>query len=135
MTLHARPPWSDRGSETVETAVLIGIALVLLLSVVQAGLWWHTRSLCLHAATTGLTAARALHAPPGAGQRAAAEFLHRAPNAATDPTITVNATPETATVRVTASAPRVLPIPGLQFRVTQSAHGARERFTTPGGTP
>ncbi|MBK0870215.1 pilus assembly protein [Saccharopolyspora sp. HNM0986] len=132
MTVHTRH--TDRGSETVETAVLAGLAVVLLLSVVQAGLWWHTRNLCLHAAATGLQASRALHATPDAGERAAAEFLHRAPNAASDPATIVSASATEVSVRVSATAPRVLPIPGLDFRVHETASAAQERFTTPGET-
>ena len=135
MTVHTRHLTAERGSETVETAVLIGLALVLLVSVVQAGLWWHTRTLCLHAAATGLQAARTLHAAPGAGEQAATAFLHRAPNAATDPTAVVSASPTEVTVQVSATAPRLLPIPGLRWRLTESASAARERFTTPGATP
>ncbi|WP_243793809.1 TadE/TadG family type IV pilus assembly protein [Saccharopolyspora gloriosae] len=133
MSVHTRHTYLDRGSETVETAVLAGVALVLLVSVVQAALWWHTRSLCHHAATTGLHAARIYTATPGAGERAAADFLTRAPNAATDPTTSVEANADAVTVRVTATAPRALPIPGLEFRVTRSATAEQERFTTPGG--
>lgn len=133
MTLHRRR--LERGSETVETAVLIGLALVVMISVVQAALWWHTRSLCLHAASTGLQVARSWGADPGAGEQAAGSFLARAPSAATSPATTVETTATEVTVRVSATAPQVLPIPGLHFRVTQSANAARERFTTPGGTP
>ncbi|MCA1229549.1 TadE/TadG family type IV pilus assembly protein [Saccharopolyspora sp. 6M] len=132
MTVHTRHTCSDRGSETVETAVLAGLALVLLVSIVQAALWWHTRSLCQHAATTGLHAARAYNATPGAGEHAAADFLTRAPNAATDPTTSVETAAEAVMVRVSATAPRVLPIPGLEFRVTRTATAEQERFTTPG---
>ena len=127
MTVHTRP--SEHGSKTVEFAVLAAVVLVLVLTVVQAGLWWHTRSLCHHAAATGLHAARAYRADPAAGHAAAAEFLHRAPHAATAPEITVTDSGQEVTVRVAATAPHLLPLP-LQLRLTQSATGARERFTT-----
>ena len=133
MTVHTRHINADRGSETVETAVLVGLALALLVSVVQAGLWWHTRTLCLHAAATGLQAARTLHATPGSGQQAATEFLARTPTAATDPVTRVSASGSDVIVEVSATAPRVLPLPGVEFRLTQAASAAREAFTTPGG--
>ncbi|GAB2677277.1 hypothetical protein GCM10027271_42630 [Saccharopolyspora gloriosae] len=132
MSVHTRHNYSDRGSETVETAVLAGLALVLLVSIVQAALWWHTRSLCQHAAATGLHAARTYHSTPDAGEHAATDFLTRAPNAATDPTTNVDASAEAVTVRVSATAPRLLPIPGLEFRVTRTATAERERFTIGG---
>ncbi|WP_263249582.1 TadE/TadG family type IV pilus assembly protein [Saccharopolyspora rosea] len=117
----------------METAVLAAVVLVTLISVVQAGLWWHTRSLCHHAAALGLHAARAYAADPAAGRASAAQFLHRTPNAAADPLITVTGTDREVSVQVSATAPHLLPLP-IDFRATQTATGARERFTTPGGS-
>lgn len=132
MSVRIRQSCRDQGSEAVETAVLAAVVLVALISVVQAGLWWHTRSLCHHAAALGLHAARAYAADPAAGRAAAARFLHRAPNAAADPLITVTGTEGEVSVQVSATAPHLLPLP-INFRATQTATGARERFTTPGG--
>ena len=137
MTPSTRVPLrvSDRGSTAVETAVLVGLALVLLLTVVQAGLWWHTRSLCLHAAQHGLHTARLAGASLGSGDAAAREFLARSPSAARDAVVTTTRSGDELVVRVEAAPPRILPIPGLDPRTDAIARAQRERFTTPGGGP
>lgn len=129
MRVHLRQ--SDQGAETVEVAILSGLALILLLTVVQVGLWWHTRSACLHAAAQGLAIARTLNASLSDGEQAAVNFLDRTASANAAPHADAERAGHLVTVRVSANAPRVLPIPGLQLRITHTAAGERERFTTP----
>ncbi|WP_187351865.1 TadE/TadG family type IV pilus assembly protein [Allosaccharopolyspora coralli] len=119
---------ADRGSSTVELAILAPLLLMLVLTVLQAGLWWHTRTVCLHAAERGLTTARTLHGTSGSAHAAAHSFAARHADA---PSVDVQRDDERATVRVTATAPLVLPIPGLPTRVTHHASGSVETFTTP----
>ena len=126
---------SEDGSSTVELAVLAPLALVLLLGVLQAGLWVHTRSLCTHAAQQGTSAAATVTGSSASGEQAAADFLARSPSAATHPDVSVDSGATGVTVRVSASAPLVLPIPGLQISVEGLSHAGKERFTTPGSTP
>ncbi len=115
--------------------MLAPLALVLLLGVLQAGLWFHTRSLCTHAAQQGTHAARTVTGSAAAGEQAAASFLARSPTAAIHPSVSVHASAADVTVRVTATAPLVLPIPGLQIPVDGLSQAGKERFTTPGTTP
>lgn len=119
----------------MELAVLAPVALVLLLGVLQAGLWLHTRSLCTHAAQQGTNAAATVTGNAAAGEQAATAFLTRSPTAATNPEVSVRAGAADVTVQVTATAPLVLPIPGLQIPVEGLSHAGKERFTTPGTTP
>ena len=123
---------TERGSSTVELAILAPLLLVLVLTVVQAGLWWHTRTVCLHAAERGLTHARTLHGTTTSAHAAAHSFATRH---ADTPHVEVNRDDDRATVRVTASTPVVLPIPGLPTRVTHHASGSVEKFTTSESTP
>lgn len=115
--------------------MLAPLALVLLLGVLQAGLWFHTRSLCTHAAQQGVTAARTVTGSAMAGEQAAAGFLAHSPSAATAPKVAVHASSADVTVRVAATAPLVLPIPGLHIPVEGISQASKERFTTPGTTP
>jgi Flp pilus assembly protein TadG len=126
----------QRGSATVELAVLFPAFLVLVFSGVQAAQWYHVRSLCLAAADAGVQTGRKAGATQADASRAAAGFLARAgAGAAGDPVVsTAESTPAQVRVQVTASVPRVLPLPGLSMRVTQSAQAPRERFTLPGRT-
>jgi len=124
----------DGGSTTVEMAVLFPVLLVLLMTIVQAGMWWHARNLALAAAQAGAQVARTTTGTADAARSAAASYLERAGGSATtDPTVQTSVTAETARVQVSATAPRVLPLPGLVIRVEQVAEARREVFTTPGG--
>ncbi len=137
--LRARPGArlrSDAGSTTVEMAVLLLVLLVLLLTIVQAGMWWHARNLALAAAQAGLQVARTTTGTTQAAEAAALSYLGRAGGSATtDATVHASVSAEDARVEVIATAPRVLPIPGLEITVSQVAEARREVFTTPGGPP
>lgn len=110
--------------------------LLLVFGGVQAAEWYHVRSLCLAAADAGVRAGRTLGGGDAAAELAAAGFLARAgAGTATDPAVsTAGSSAAVLRVEVTASVPRVLPLPGLSMRVTQSSRAAREIFTT-GGPP
>ena len=124
----------ERGGVTVEYAVLFPVLLVLLLSSVQAALWWHARNIALAAAQAGVNAGRATGAGPEQAVPAATSFADRAGGSLSAVT-TAGSTATTIRVQVSLTAPRVLPIPGLNLRVTQTAVGGRERFTTPQAPP
>ena len=115
----------------MELAVLFPAFLALVFGGVQAAQWYHVRSLCLAAADAGVQSGRKAGASETDAGQAASGFLARA-GGSTDEDPAVSTTGSTATqvrVAVSASVPRVLPVPGLSMRVTQSAYGARERFT------
>jgi len=126
----------DRGSATVEVAVLFPAFLVLLFAGVQGAEWYHARSVCLAAADAGVQAARSAGVGPAEGKAAAVAFLARVGGGSvSDVTVsTAGSTTTVVRVRVTGTAPRVLPIPGLAMRITQSAEAPREVFTTDGAS-
>lgn len=106
--------------------------LLLVFGGVQAAQWYHVRSLCLAAADAGVQAGRTAGAGDADAARAAAEFLARAGGGtATDPAVsTAGSSAALQRVEVTASVPKIIPLPGLSMRVTQSAQASREVFTT-----
>lgn len=123
---------SDRGSVTVELAVLFPLFLIVVLTGVQAAVWWHARSVALAAATAGVNAARVLGGTDADGRRAATEVATQAGDGVlTNPQIDAGGDQARVRVAVTGTAPRVLPIPGLDFDVSQIATAPRERATTP----
>ncbi|MEV5542042.1 TadE/TadG family type IV pilus assembly protein [Saccharopolyspora shandongensis] len=130
----AAPSGRDTGSVAVELAVLAPLALILLLTVLQAGLWWHTRTLCHSAAQQGVQAARTVSGTTGDAHTAATNFLNRAGGLVGDPVVSATVDARQVRVQVAATAPRILPIPGLD-RVEQEARAAKERFTAPGEVP
>lgn len=123
---------SERGSLTVEIALLFPLFLILVLTGVQAAVWWHARSVALAAATAGVNAARVLGGTDADARRAATEVATQAGDGVlTDPHVNTGGDQARVRVEVTGTAPRVLPIPGLDFTVTQTATAPRERATTP----
>ncbi len=116
----------DAGSATVELAVTMPLLAMLLVTVVQFGLWFHARQVAAGAARHALEAARREGGGPEAGQHAAEAWLaqvgddtlqHR------DVAITDGAS---VTVTVTGEALDVVPGP---WHVAATASGPREEPT------
>lgn len=121
---------SDRGSVTVEIAILGPALLLLIFGVVQAGMWFYARSLALAAAQEGVSSARAYGASPAAGISRAQTFLReQAGDSLTDTAVsTAGSTRTVVRVQVRGRAISVLPgVPGIAIH--QSAQGPVERFT------
>jgi hypothetical protein len=123
---------SDQGDTSIQMAIVFPFVILLTITVVQASMWYYARNIALTAAREGVSAGRAYQADTGDGTARAREVLDRiAGDSLRNPA--VNASGSTATemqVTVSGTAPSMIPgISGL--RVSQSASGARERWTTP----
>ncbi|TWJ24666.1 TadE-like protein [Micromonospora endolithica] len=123
---------ADRGANPVELAVTMPAILLLLFASIQVAAVFVARSTALNAAQSAVNAQRVYDAPAGAGTARASEFLTAAggwlvgwKNAG--PTCAV--TDEDVTCTVTGRSLSV--VPGVDFAVRQTAHGPRERWTTP----
>ncbi|MFE0024105.1 TadE/TadG family type IV pilus assembly protein [Amycolatopsis sp. NPDC059021] len=124
----------DRGSESVGLAVLFPVVLLLILVIVQGGLWWHAHTIAVQAAQAGADAGRPVAATTDAAADAARSFTSRAGQGVlTGPAVHAVVTADRVQVTVTGTAPRLLPIPGWDIRVDASARTVKERFTLPGG--
>ncbi|HYT10611.1 MAG TPA: TadE family protein [Mycobacteriales bacterium] len=127
----SRRPGRQAGSTTIEVAVLFPAFLTLLFAGVQAAEWYHTRNLCLAAARDGVRVARTTTGDVPAGVAAARRFLARTgQDFVSDVHVDgAGSGPTVVRITVTATAPRILPLPGLVLRVTQTAQAGEERFT------
>lgn len=123
-----RPVGGDDGEETVELAVLFPVALVMLLAIVQAGLWWHAHTICRYAAIQAVQTVRTTTGTPGDAQAAAWDVLGRTGTAASTPTVTVAGGPVQVSATVSATPLRLIPLPGAAFRASYTATAPRERF-------
>jgi Flp pilus assembly protein TadG len=121
----------ERGSATLELAILAPVLLLVVFTVVQVGLWSYARSLALGAAQEGVAAGRAHGAPAHAGMVRAEAFLDSsAGDSLRDRAVAVRREAGLLRVEVTGRALSVLPgVPGLPVR--QSAQGPLERYSTP----
>ena len=122
----------ERGSATLELAIVFPAVLALIMAIVQTGIYWHARTLALTAAQEGLRSASTLHGSSSTGQADAADFLHRAgaDGWLTNQNVDADRTPTQATVTITGRAISLIPgLPGLPVR--QHASGPVERPTAP----
>jgi pilus assembly protein CpaE len=123
---------SERGSSSVEFAILFPIIVVLLLAGPQLALWHFAREAADAAAHVGARAASVHGAAGGAGQAAADTYLARlGTGAITGYSVTESDTATTVSVHITASVPNVIPLPGFTPTVDVTVVRGRERFTTP----
>ena len=127
-----RLPDRDRGSVTVELAIVFPALLLIITALIQYALWFHARSLALAAAQQGVSVARAYGSTPAAGRDSALAFVadHGADTLlAAAATVT---TPAAGQVQVVVTGRSQSVLPGVGITVSQSAAGPVERFTRAG---
>lgn len=123
-----RAPTRDRGSSSVEVVVLMPLVFLLLLAMVQGGLWFHARAVALGAAQEGARVAAAEHSSASAGISAASTFITDAGTGVVrNPAVTGSRSATTATVTVTGQAQSLIPL--FKPSVAQSASFPTERIT------
>src|SRR5215210_1719300 len=122
----------DRGSSSVEFAILFPIIVILLFACPQLALWYFAREAADAAAHAGARAASVSGAAGGAGQEAADQYLARlGTGAITRYSVAEQDAATTVTVHVTAEVPNVIPLPGFTPTVDVTVTRGKERFTTP----
>ena len=122
----------ERGSSSVEFALLFPVIVALLLAGPQLALWYTAREAADAAAHAGARAASVSGAAGGAGQEAAGAYLARlGTGTITQYSVSEQRTATTVSVHVTADVPNVIPLPGFSPAVDVTVVRGRERFTTP----
>ena len=122
----------DRGSSSVEFAILFPIIVALLFAGPQLAMWYLAREAADAAAHAGARAASVVGATGGAGQQAADEYLAgRGTGTMTRYSVVEQDTATTVSVHVTAEVPNVIPLPGFSPTVDVTVVRGKERFTTP----
>lgn len=126
------PTEDDRGSTTVEFALLFPLIAFLLFTGPQLALWYFARDAAQAAAASAARAASVDGAPPGTGQQAAQTYLaHVGRGSITHFTVTETDTPTTVAIHIHATVPSTIPLPGFNPSVDITVSRGRERFTTP----
>jgi Flp pilus assembly protein TadG len=127
---------SDEGAGAAEVVIAVPLLMLLILLIVQFAVWAHASAVAQATAEEALAAARVQGGSAAAGQQRAHQVLTQIGSAVlVGPHITVSRSAATATVQITGTAERVLPVPGLALPVTVSVTGPVERFVpaTAGG--
>jgi Flp pilus assembly protein TadG len=127
----------DRGAATLELVVLFPVLMLLIFGVVQGALFFHGRNVALAAAEQGVRAGRAegLGDPAAVAAAQARQFLLDTGELDNLTNLVIAPAVDGDQVRVTITARTVSLLPGVPGpRVSHSAAGSLERFTT-GGAP
>ncbi|MEU6720739.1 TadE family protein [Nonomuraea sp. NPDC046802] len=119
----------ERGSATLEAALVYPAILLLVLLTMNTALWFHARTLAMAAAQEGLRAGRSHGSSPSAGQTTAERFIHQAGGSfLTHPKVAV--TRDTDTLEISVSGQAITLVPLLTLTVTQVARAPIEKWTT-----
>jgi Flp pilus assembly protein TadG len=122
----------DRGSSSVEFAILFPIIAVLLFGGPQLAMWYFAREAAEAAATSAARAASAANAAGGSGKTAAANYLAKLGSGTiTSYTVTETDSATSVTIHVRANVPNAIPLPGFNPSVDVTVTRGKERFTTP----
>jgi hypothetical protein len=120
----------ERGGATgVTYAILYGSVLVVVLTLIQVGLWFYGRDLALTAARAGVDLGRSYGTvDPAAAQTHAQDVAARTATGVLD-NPTASATADATTMTVTVQARVTTLVPGLELTVSQSSTAALEELT------
>ena len=119
----------QRGAVSMELAIVFPAVLLLVMTLIQAALWFYARSLALGAAQEGAGEGRLQPASTERARAAAERFLDQtAQDLLTGRTVAISGTPTSIQVTVTGTSLSLLP--GRSgWPVTQTAVGPVERPT------
>ena len=120
----------ERGSVSLEVAVVAPVLMVLVLGLLQFALWYHAQNVVQTAAQEGARVAAAEEGTAEAGRTRALEvLLVGLGRAAENEDAIASVDLDAAHVTVSAEMPGLLPIPGLSsFTLSSESTAFRERF-------
>jgi Flp pilus assembly protein TadG len=115
------------GIATTEAVLVTPVLLLLVMLVIQFGLWFHAQHVAQAAAEEGARAARSASGSASAGQERSEAFLDQAgPTIITDRVVTASRTADIVTVQVHGRSVNV--VPGIALPINATATSPVERF-------
>jgi len=115
------------GIATTEAVLVTPVLLLLVMLVIQFGLWFHAQHVAQAAAEEGARAARSASGSASAGQERSEAFLDQAgPTIITDQVVTASRTADIVTVQVHGRSVNV--VPGIALPINATATSPVERF-------
>jgi Flp pilus assembly protein TadG len=122
-------PHGERGAGSAEMVIAVPALMLLILMIVQFAIWAHATHVAQATAEEALAATRVQGGTAAAGQQRAHQVLSQIGSAAlVAPQVTVTRTTRTATVQITATAEKVIPVPELTLPIQITVTGPVERF-------
>ena len=120
----------ERGDAVTEVVIVMPALLLLIMVVIQFGLWYHAQNVVQTAAQEGARAARVTGATAADGHDRALAFIAQAGGGSVaDPDVIAERSVGGVRVEVVAHAPMV--VPGLTLGVHAAAASPIEEFTAP----
>ncbi len=117
---------------SVELVITMPALLLIVLAILQFGLWAHAQHVAQAAARDGAETARAYGGTDQAARDRAAASLHRlGPTILRDPKVEIDRAPDEVTVTVSGNATSILGL--FSFPVHERVRGTVERFVPDGG--
>lgn len=128
LTLRIGDQRGERGSVSLEAAIVVPAVLLVVFALIQAGLYLNTRNMAARAATAAAVNAAAWHATNADGQSAGQAILDQTLPEGQSSHIQIDRTTTQVVVTVTASTPTIMSGLGITS-VSQSAAAPIERWT------
>jgi hypothetical protein len=121
----------DRGSSTIEMAILWPAVLAMLFGAIQTACYFTARTVALTAAQAAVTAERQLGTSPGAGQAHARELIAGSGDWLREPVVRPPEYADDGTsVSYTVQGRALSLVPWLAaWEISQTARGTREQWT------
>jgi Flp pilus assembly protein TadG len=120
---------TDRGAGSAELVIAVPLLMLLILLVIQYAIWADATHVAQAGAEEALAAARVQGGSAAAGQQRASQILAQTGNGVLPAKrVAVARTATSATVQVTGTAERVLPLPGIPLTIRVTVTGPVERF-------
>jgi Flp pilus assembly protein TadG len=120
---------TERGSLSIEMVLLMTGLFTLLFLGLEAGLYYHARSVAIAAAQEGAREAGSQNGSQASGVAAAQRFLSQAGGPGVIVNTNVSGTRSAITATVTVTGDSMSVIPGINVSITQSATVPVERLT------
>ncbi|WP_082772287.1 TadE/TadG family type IV pilus assembly protein [Actinoplanes sp. TFC3] len=120
----------DAGAVTAELVIAMPLLLLMVMLVIQAGVWWHATHIAQAAATRAASTAAAYQSNARAGQEVGAGTLTAIGSGVLkNPSVQVTRTATEARVEIRGTAETV--VPGVHWTVTAVVVRPVERWTGP----
>ena len=118
----------DRGALTLSYVAILPFVFLLVMTMIQASLWYLARNAALAAARQGADAARAFGASSAVGPAAALAFVRQAGAGYLEDPVASEAGSTTTTVSITVSGRVPSFVPYLVFSVSETVQAPVEGF-------
>jgi Flp pilus assembly protein TadG len=131
----SRSSWRGHdGAGSAELVIAVPLLMLLILLIIQYAIWADATHIAQATAEEALAAARVQGGTAAAGQQRARQVLAQAGRGVlTAPQISITRTAVTATVQITGTSERLLPVPGIPLTVHVTVTGPAERFVAAPG--